>query len=86
MTRLEEIKNKYGGTFLLHVKKDSPGMDIVWLIEKLEKAIEVIKFYKSPNSFDELIEYCPGPEPSFCDAKVLEGYHYRAEEFLKELE
>jgi hypothetical protein len=44
MTRLEEIKNKYGGTFLLHVKKDSPGMDIVWLIEKLEKAIEILSW------------------------------------------
>lgn len=47
--RLEEIKNKYGGTFLLHVKKDSPGMDIVWLIEKLEKAIEMAKRIRSPE-------------------------------------
>ncbi len=45
MTRLEEIKNKYGGTFLLHIKKDSPGEDIIWLIEKLDKAIEMAEFY-----------------------------------------
>ncbi|HNA70011.1 MAG TPA: hypothetical protein PK473_03165 [Nitrosomonas sp.] len=44
--RLEEIKNKYGGSFRLHVKEDSPGMDILWLIEKLEKAIEMAKFYE----------------------------------------
>lgn len=49
MNRLEEIKNKYGGTFLLHVKKDSPGMDIVWLIEKLENAIEMAKRIRSPE-------------------------------------
>lgn len=90
MSRLEEIKEDYAyAESMVKYPDHDSGMwnrDATWLIEKLEKAIEVIKFYKSPNSFDELIEYCPGPEPSFCDAKVLEGYHYRAEEFLKELE
>ena len=84
MTRLEEIKNKYGGTFLLHVKKDSPGEDILWLIDKLEKAIEMAKFYKDSVSYDD--ETCIFGADKNDYGKWIFDYGQKAEEFLKELE
>jgi hypothetical protein len=41
MSRLEEIKNKYGGSFIIHGENTIVG-DMVWLIEKLENSIHII--------------------------------------------
>lgn len=49
MTKLEEIKSRYGGSFLFK-SQSYLTEDLIWLIEKLEEAVKVAKYYSTPIS------------------------------------
>lgn len=74
MNRLEEIKNRYRIEFQPYSM--STITDMNWLIEKLEKAIELA------NRF---AEYKPRKDASIIEMAINQSYAKEAREFLKDL-